>query len=104
MTHISTLKQSNEFVSVKFSCRSGGAPRNKIGLSESGRFNRAEYRTVRHGNAYYGEVTINCRNTGKKDSKGRAILEAENGMLFVFRYVSGSPENFDFGEFLKPAE
>lgn len=90
------------FAHETFSCGSGGSPVNRVGVPEVHREDTVAYNTVRHGNAYRGSVTVECRDTGATDAKGRRIYETPAGVVFVFVYRSGSPESFDGGALREP--
>lgn len=85
-----------------FSCRSGGAPRNEIGLPEAHREETFAYPTAAHGSAYKGSVTVECRETGVVDADERMIYETPAHQVFVYVFRGGSPESFDRGRFENP--
>lgn len=93
---------TGDYEDISFNCRTGGAPDNKIGLPEVHRCNAFVYNTVRNGNAYRGEVVIRARFTGAKDRNERNVYEAENGQVFVYRYIPGDPCSFDYGLLEEP--
>lgn len=96
------LQPAKGYSHQSFYCRSGGAPRNDVGVPEVSRTEMLNYHTVRHGWAYHGTVEVECRPLGVTDADNRDIYEASNGTLFVFRYYGGSPENFDCGYLSAP--
>jgi hypothetical protein len=91
-----------DFTNKSFTARSGGAPRNNIGLPEVHRGNEFRYRTTANGDAYEGEVVILCNDTGTKDRNGKTIYSTPQGQVFVYRYHGGSAESFDYGSFEHP--
>jgi len=91
-----------DFANKSFTCRSGGAPRNRVGVPEVHRASHFRYRTNSNGNAERGEVVVLCRDTGSRDSNKRAILVTPEGVTFVFCYWPSSPESFDEGELMSP--
>jgi len=91
-----------EFENKSFTCSSGGAPSNGVGVPEVHREETFAYRTTANGDAYSGEVVILCRETGAKDSNGKKIYVTPEGVTFVFRYWSGSPSCFDGGVLESP--
>lgn len=91
-----------EFENRHFNCRSGGSPRNDVGVPEVHRSDEFAYSTNNNGPAYYGHVTVLCKDTGAKDSKGRVIYITPCGKVFVFRYSPGSLYNFDSGILIAP--
>lgn len=93
---------SGDFQDFSFTCRSGGAPINKIELPEVHRSESFAYRTTANGSAYRGEVVIRARRTGAKDVNGNEIYEAENKQLFIYRHVPGDPYSFDYGVLEEP--
>lgn len=99
---ILALEPSKDFQHVAFSCRSGGAPRNKAKVPVIHTESNYEYPTVAGGPAYSGSVTVECRDTGVKDVNGRTIYETPENQVFVFEYRRGSPESFDYGALVDP--
>jgi hypothetical protein len=91
-----------EFIDKSFTTGSGGSPQNEANIPEIHRSDTAQYRTVRHGWAYAGEVIIRCRHTDTKDANGRTIYEAKSGHLFVYEYQQGAAEYFDNGSLSTP--
>ena len=91
-----------EFANKSFTCNSGGAPRNKVGVPEVHRASDFAYRTTANGDAESGEVVVLCRDSGADDTNGRDILVTPEGVTFVFRRWSGSPESFDGGVLESP--
>lgn len=91
-----------DFANRSFTCRSGGAPRNKVGVKEVHRESTFAYRTTANGDAESGEVVVLCRDTGSRDANGENILVAPDGITFVFRHWAGSPASFDGGVLESP--
>jgi len=96
-------EEGSEFQDLSFSCGSGGAPRNKVGVEEVYRHEERAYSTSGPlGDAYSGEVIIRCKETGVWDKYDRPIYLSEGGKAFVYEYKAGSPADFDRGVFLDP--
>lgn len=85
-----------------FSCRSGGAPANQVGVPEVHCESEFRYETTANGAAFSGSVTVECRDTGGRDADGRTIYETPAGVVFVFAYRPGSPDRFDRGRLVPP--
>lgn len=86
-----------EYSNKSFSCRSGGSPANKAGVSEVHRANEFAYSTTANGDAYRGEVVVLCKDTGTTDVEGNTIYITPEGVVFVFEYHAGSASSFDRG-------
>ncbi len=99
---ILTTAPNGDYELISFQCKSGGSPRNKVGVPEFRRTDKYQYHSPSCGSAYSGEVVISARKTGAFDGRGLEIYEAENGILFVYQYRPGSIYGFDWGRFLEP--
>ena len=83
------------FAHRSFKLRSGGIPKDCIGLDVVWKNETHAYDTQWCGSAYKGELIVSCRSTGLHDLDDREIYESQNGALFVEERDSGSPESFD---------
>lgn len=96
------IQPASGYAHETFRTGSGGGPKNPLGIPEVHRDSQYQYDTVRHGGAYAGSLTVECRDTGTVDARGRTIYETPAGVVFVYVYRRGSPENFDCGYLAEP--
>ena len=96
------MNANGDFERVTFSCRSGGAPRNRMGIPEVVRTEEDAYMTVANGPAVRGSITIEFQDTGTRDADGRTIYATPMGVNFVFVHVSGNECCFDRGRLAPP--
>jgi hypothetical protein len=95
-------EEVGDFKNESFTCKSGGAPRNIVGVDEVYRNQEFSYHTTANGDAYSGEIVVLCRKTGTLDAKNREIYTTPNGIVFVESYSCGDACSFDYCKLIPP--
>lgn len=91
------------FDNVVFQLKSGGRPGNTVmGVVPVSNKVEYAYSTVCNGNAFKGEIVVLCHDTKTLDKNGRTIYVTPEGKEFVWNFVSGNPDSFDFGQLVLP--
>ena len=97
------IKETDGIFSIhEFRLKSGGAPRNKIGVKEEFRSENFEYNTTANGAAYSGSIGIMCKDSGVRDKRELTIFITPNNTSFVYIFVGSSAERFDWGALAEP--